>query len=253
MMIRSAPSAISMAISAWLHHCWQGPSGRCPCRWQLRSCPPHGIAERPVETGGIFRRIGHDHNITETYGIEPLTDGQNTPVHHIRRGNDRCPGTRLNNGLADKNLNGFIIGDLAVADDPVMTVGGERVKGDIGNRPISGTASRTAVTQRQTRLPPSVAFDPSSSLSSASIRGKAIAGMPRSRARCAWLTASAIESLFTPGSASTCSGAPLPSRINSGQIRLSTSSFVSRTSRRPHSRRRGAFSLRENFVFAVLT
>ena len=50
------------------------------------------------------------------------------PVHHVRGRDDVAAGAGLDDRLPLQDLDGLVILDIAVADDPVMAVRGERVE-----------------------------------------------------------------------------------------------------------------------------
>ena len=60
--------------------------------------------------------------------VEGVPDGTHPPVHHIGGGDDVAAGARLNHRLLPKDLDGLVVLDIAVANDPVMPVRGERVE-----------------------------------------------------------------------------------------------------------------------------
>ena len=70
--------------------------------------------------------------------IERLADGSDPPIHHIGRGNDVAPGLGLHDGLPAQYLDGFVIRHIAVTDDAVMPMRGERVERDIAQHAQPG-------------------------------------------------------------------------------------------------------------------
>ncbi len=60
--------------------------------------------------------------------IERLADRAHAPVHHVGRCDDIAAGLSLDHSLPLQDLNGLVVGDVAVPDDPVMAVRGERVE-----------------------------------------------------------------------------------------------------------------------------
>ena len=92
-----------------------------------------GFAERAVEAGGVFRRVGHDLHILVARLVERGADGGDTAVHHVGRRDDIAAGVCLAHGLAAERLNCLVIHDLAIAQDAVMAVVGERVERDIAD------------------------------------------------------------------------------------------------------------------------
>ena len=102
--------------------------------------------------------------------------------------------------------------------------------------PISGTASLIARVARLIRLSGLRISEPVWSFSASSTFGKvAIAGMPSFAARSASRASRSTDRRVTPGIAATSSCRFSPSTTKTGQIRSSTVSRVSCTSRRDQS------------------
>ena len=64
-------------------------------------------------------------------GVERFADRADAAVHHVRWRLDVGAGLGLHDGLLDQRLDRFVVQDLAVADDAVVTVAVEGVKGDV--------------------------------------------------------------------------------------------------------------------------
>ena len=60
--------------------------------------------------------------------VERLAHRADPPVHHVGGCDDVAAGLGLHDGLPPQDLDGLVIGDIAVANDPVMAVRGERVE-----------------------------------------------------------------------------------------------------------------------------
>ena len=70
----------------------------------------------------------------QTIIVEGITNGTDTAIHHVGRGDNINPGVGLCQRLFAQNVDGFVIQDARVLiENAVMTMGGERVEGDIAD------------------------------------------------------------------------------------------------------------------------
>ena len=92
---------------------------------------PIGVAERAVEGGRIFRRIGHDLHVEESGRVQRLADGADAAVHHVRRRDDVAAGFGLHQRLPHQYRDRLVVEDPAVLDQPVMAVAGEGIERDV--------------------------------------------------------------------------------------------------------------------------
>ena len=86
------------------------------------------IAERAIKSRGIFCRIGHDTDPPKPGFVERMAHRADPAVHHVGRRDDVAARSGLDDRLVLQDLDCFVILDIAVADDPVMPVRGERVE-----------------------------------------------------------------------------------------------------------------------------
>ena len=73
------------------------------------------IAERPVEGGGVFGRIGHDLHVEEALRVERLADRPDPSVHHVGGRDDIGAGARLIERLAHERLDRLVVQDPDLA------------------------------------------------------------------------------------------------------------------------------------------
>ena len=90
-----------------------------------------GVAERAVEGGGIFCRVGHDLHVEKSGGVQPLADGADAAIHHVRRRDDVAAGFGLHQRLAHQHRDRLVVEDFAVLDQAVMAVAGEGIERDV--------------------------------------------------------------------------------------------------------------------------
>ena len=68
--------------------------------------------------------------------LQGATDPGHATVHHVRWGDDVCPGVSVGQCLPDKGVHRHVVKDIAFAvDDAILPVSGERIKRDIGDDP----------------------------------------------------------------------------------------------------------------------
>ena len=60
--------------------------------------------------------------------VERLADGTHPSVHHVGGCYDVAAGFGLHHRLPPQDLDGLVVGDIAVANHPIVPVGGERVE-----------------------------------------------------------------------------------------------------------------------------
>ena len=76
--------------------------------------------------------------------LQRVPDGTDTPVHHVRRGDDVAAGRGLDQSLADQLIDRGVIGDAVAVQHAVMTVRGEGIQrhvadhADIGGGILDG-------------------------------------------------------------------------------------------------------------------
>ena len=89
------------------------------------------VAERPVEGGGVFGRVGHDLHVRVAGAVEGRPDGADAPVHHVGRRDDVAAGLRLHHGLLGQDGDGVVVEDDAVAQEAVVAVAGIGIEGHV--------------------------------------------------------------------------------------------------------------------------
>src|SRR5213594_821635 len=75
------------------------------------------LAERPVESRGVFRRIGEDRHLLEIRPVERLADGRHPPVHHVGRGDDIGARPRLRHRGLRQQLERRVVENLVTLHD----------------------------------------------------------------------------------------------------------------------------------------
>ena len=96
------------------------------------------VAERTVESGSVFGRVGHDLHVEETFLVERLADRPDPPVHHVGGRDHIGARARLVQRLAREDLHRLVVEDdeparSGLAHKPVMAVTGVGVEGDVGD------------------------------------------------------------------------------------------------------------------------
>ena len=107
------------------------------------------VAERAVEGGGVFRRVGHDLHAAEAGGVERLADRADAPVHHVGGGDHVGAGLRLHERLADELRDARVVDDLVALHDAVMAVARVGIERDVGDE--ADLRARRALMARQAR------------------------------------------------------------------------------------------------------
>jgi len=110
-----------------------------------------GVAERAVEGGGIFCRIGHDLHVEKSGSVQPR-GWRRRGRPSCRGGDDVAAGFGLHQRLAHQHRDGLVVEDPAVLDQAVMPwlVKGSSATSQSTPRP--GNSFLIARTDWQTRL-----------------------------------------------------------------------------------------------------
>ena len=64
----------------------------------------------------------------EAVRVERVADDADAAVHHVGGRDDVAAGGRLGERLLDQGVQRLVVDDVAVADQPVLAVAGERVQ-----------------------------------------------------------------------------------------------------------------------------
>ena len=91
------------------------------------------ITEGTVETGSIFYRIGHDRGGVVAVGIQHLTDGADTAVHHIGGRYHIGSCLHMGKGCFCQQLQRPVIVHVMTAEHAAVAVGGILAHAHIGD------------------------------------------------------------------------------------------------------------------------
>ena len=72
-------------------------------------------------------------DVLEAAGVERVADGADAPVHHVGRGDDVGAGGGLQDGRRATCATVSSLTIIAVAQNAVMAMAGERIERDIGD------------------------------------------------------------------------------------------------------------------------
>ena len=86
-----------------------------------------GFPERPIKSGGVLHRVGHDRQVLKTNLIKRRPDRRNHPVHHPAWGNEVRSRLRMRHGHPAENLQGLVVqnvplGQVRMRDRPDSAV-----------------------------------------------------------------------------------------------------------------------------------
>ena len=94
----------------------------------------HGIAERPVETGGVFGRIRENGCLRVAFAVQRRTDCRHLAVHHPAGRHDVGPCHSLSASSFCVYLQGGVIVYCAVSGEhPAVAVVGVFVYAEVGD------------------------------------------------------------------------------------------------------------------------
>ena len=160
--------------------------------------------------------------------IETAPNRADPPVEHVRGRDHVRPRLGVGDRLAHEELDGFVVDDLAVPDDPAMTVGCVFTEAHVRDEEEPGTSFLTARSASWTTPWSSYAPDPTSSFS-AGMPKNITAGIPSACTSAHSRTIRSTDIWNTPGIDEISLFTFDPGTTKSGSMKSSGPSSVSRT------------------------